>query len=94
MTKHEIVDLLTTKSGLKRREVQYIIDNLFELILKSLDRVDRVEIRGFGTFSRVKRGGRKIFSPIAERSVDVPPRSVLVFKASKSTEKEISEKGA
>lgn len=77
-----------------RREVQYMVDNLFELILKSLDRVDKVEFRGFGTFSRVKRKGRKIYSPIAERSIDVPPRSVLVFKASKSTEKEITEKGA
>ncbi len=89
MNKHKIVDILTRQSGLKRREVFYIIDNFLDLIVKSLDTMDKVELRGFGTFSRVARKGRKVYSPIAGRSLDVPARSVLNFKASKSTEKEI-----
>ncbi|MGV7927617.1 MAG: HU family DNA-binding protein [Spirochaetota bacterium] len=88
MTKHEIVDQLTRRSGMKRREVGYIVDNFLELILKNLDTDSRIEIRGFGTFTRVLRKERKVFSPIAGRSLDVPARSVLSFKPSKSTERE------
>ncbi|MBP7603093.1 MAG: HU family DNA-binding protein [Spirochaetes bacterium] len=89
MTKHEIVDQLTRQSGMKRREVGYIVDNFLELILKNLDTENRIEIRGFGTFSRVLRKERRVYSPIAGRNLDVPARSVLSFKPSKSTEKEV-----
>ncbi len=89
MTKHEIVDQLTRQSGMKRREVGYIVDNFLELILKNLDTENRIEIRGFGTFSRVLRKERKVYSPIAGRNLDVPARSVLSFKPSKSTEREV-----
>ena len=90
MTKYEIVDILTRQSGLKKREVLYIIDNFLDIILKSLDADDRVELRGFGTFNRVDRKSRKVFSPIAGRNLDVPARSVISFRASKSTEKEVN----
>lgn len=89
MTKHEIVDLLSQKSGLKRREVLYIVDNFLDSIIKSVDKDGKIELRNFGTFSRIDRKERRIFSPIAGRNLDVPARSVIVFKASKSTEKEI-----
>jgi nucleoid DNA-binding protein len=89
LTKHEIVDQLTRQSGMKRREVGYIVDNFLELILKNLDTENRIEIRGFGTFSRVLRKERRVYSPIAGRNLDVPARSVLSFKPSKSTEKEV-----
>ncbi|HNU91031.1 MAG TPA: HU family DNA-binding protein [Spirochaetota bacterium] len=89
MTKHEIIDQLTLRSGLKRREVGYIVDNFLELILKNLDTESRIDIRGFGTFTRVLRKERRVYSPIAGRSLDVPARSVLSFKPSKSTEKEV-----
>jgi len=94
LTKHEIVDLLTKKSGLKRREVVYVIDNFLDLIVKSLDTDARVELRGFGTFYRVERKSRKVFSPIAGRNLDVPAKSVIAFRASRANDKEISEKGA
>lgn len=89
MTKHEIVDQLTRQSGMKRREVGYIVDNFLELILKNLDTENRIELRGFGTFSRVLRKERRVYSPIAGRNLDVPARLVLSFKPSKSTEKEV-----
>jgi DNA-binding protein HU-beta len=88
LTKHEIVDLLSEKSGLKRREVLYIIDNFLDSIIKSLDTAGKLELRNFGTFSRINRKERRIYSPIAGRNLDVPARSVIVFKASKSTDKE------
>jgi nucleoid DNA-binding protein len=87
LTKHDLVDQLTRKSGLKRRDVLYIVENFLDLILKGLDKGEKVELRGFGTFARVERKKREVFSPIANRNLEVPARSVLTFKASKSTGK-------
>ncbi|TAL30348.1 MAG: HU family DNA-binding protein [Spirochaetes bacterium] len=89
MTKHEIIDQITRQSGLKRREISYIVDSFLGGVLNSLDGDDKVEIRGFGVFYRTVRKSRTLYSPIAKRSLDIPARSVVLFKASKSTEREI-----
>ena len=86
MTKQKIVERLVRKSGLKKREVSFIIDNFLDSITKSVNDGDKVEIRGFGSFSRVIRKGRRVYSPIAKKHLLLPGKSVVAFKASKTTE--------
>ncbi|MDY6932677.1 MAG: HU family DNA-binding protein [Spirochaetota bacterium] len=88
MTKHEIVDSLTRQSGIKRKEVLQIINNFLDIIIKTVDNNERVEFRGFGCFYRALRRGRRVYSPIVRGSINIPPKSVLSFKASKSTERD------
>ncbi|HON79663.1 MAG TPA: HU family DNA-binding protein [Spirochaetota bacterium] len=89
MTKQEIVLKIAEQSGIKRREVSYIIDNFLDYIVKSADNGEKVEIRGFGSFSRVIRKKRNVYSPIAGKHLHLPEKSILTFKASKNTEQEI-----
>jgi DNA-binding protein HU-beta len=94
LTKTSIVDELTQKSGLKKKEVIFIVDNFLEKIKESVAEGETVEIRGFGTFFLNDKKARKVFSPIANKKIDVPAKSLLGFKASKATEKEPKIKGA
>ncbi len=93
MNKKEIVDRLVKKSGIKKREIDFIIDGFLEHILMSVENGDKVEIRGFGTFYKAERKQRKVYSPIAGKHLDLPEKTVLAFKASKKTEK-ATPKGA
>jgi nucleoid DNA-binding protein len=95
MTKSDIVDRITRQSGLKKKEVLYIVDNFLEKVKESALKGDRVEIRGFGTFYKTEKKARKVFSPIAGKDVDVPAKTAIAFRASKNTGKElIAEQGA
>lgn len=94
MTKTDIVELLTRESGLKKKEVQYIIDNFIEKVKDSLYRDERVEIRGFGSFYPLEKKARMVFSPIADKKVDVPAKKTIAFRASKSVETQMTIKGA
>ncbi len=87
MTKQEIIDKLVKQSGIKKRQISYVIDNFLDNILSSCDNGDKVEIRGFGSFCRADRKGRQVFSPIAGKHITLPARSIISFKASKTTEK-------
>jgi len=87
LTKHEIIAKLVDQCGLKKKEISYVIDNFLEYIVRSVDNGERVEIRGFGCFNRVSRKGRQVYSPIAKKHIDLPAKSIIVFKASKHTEK-------
>ena len=77
MTKSEIVERLIKQSGLKRKEVLYIIDNFLDKIKESVYAGDKVEIRGFGTFHLVSKKPRKVFSPIANKEIEVPAKQVI-----------------
>ena len=87
MTKQEIIDRLVKQSGIKKRQIGYIVDNFLDHILSSCDNGDKVEIRGFGTFCRAKRKGRNVYSPIAGKHLKLPAKSIISFKASKTTDK-------
>ncbi len=91
MTKTEIVNFISLKCGIKKKEVALVVDTFLEQIKESVKDSQKVEIRGFGTFYQAVKKARKIHSPIAERILDVPSKTVLAFKGSKATEQETNE---
>jgi nucleoid DNA-binding protein len=93
MTKSDIVERLTRQSGMKKKEVLYIIDNFIDKIIECALKGDKVEIRGFGTFYQVEKKARKVFSPIIGKNIEVPHKTGIAFRASKITKKELT-KGA
>ena len=90
MTKSEIINNLIHESKLNKKEVSYIIDSFLKKIIESTKNNDHVEIRGFGTFYKGEKKARKIHSPIAGKTLDVPSKDILKFKASKITEREFN----
>ena len=60
--------------------INYFIDVLKENVLQG----EQVELRGFGTFTKIEREERKIFSNISKKKVDVPAYSTVLFKPSKT----------
>ena len=86
MTKYEIITRLHVKYGIAREVVQQIIDGFLDEIVTSVQKGEKVTIKGFGVFSRVKQAERKVYSPIAQREVIIPSRYVIDFKSSKLTD--------
>ena len=87
MTKQDIIDKLYIRSKLEKKEIQKIIENYHRIIIESVESGEKVNIRGFGSFYKTKKKMRQVYSQIAGNKIDIPAKSVLVFKASKSTEK-------
>ena len=51
MTKAELVDKIAEKKpGLTRKQVEVVVNTVFDGIKDALSREDKVEIRGFGSF--------------------------------------------
>ena len=65
------------------RDLERIVDTVFERIGSALARGDRVELRGFGAFSTRGRGGRIGRNPRTGAEVAVPGKAVPRFKAGK-----------
>lgn len=68
---------------LYQRDVEKIVNTIFDEISGSLANGDRVELRGFGAFSVKQREARVGRNPRTGESVDVEAKHVPFFKAGK-----------
>ena len=64
MTKSELIEKLTVDSNeLNKREAELIVNSIFDSIGQALIDGDRVEIRGFGSFTVRERDAREARNP-------------------------------
>ena len=84
MNKSDLVIKISRKQAyFKRADIEEATDQLTTLIFNALSRNDRVEIRGFGTFSTRKRGARFARNPKTGSSIAVNSKFHPYFSASK-----------
>ena len=80
MNKKDIVLRITDQTGIKQVDVKKIVQKTFDVIVESLVRNEKVELRNFGVFKIKERKARFGRNPRTGESVPVPPRKVVVFK--------------
>ncbi len=84
MTKSELIQRLAERNPhLYMRDVERIVDTIFDEITAALAKGDRVELRGFGAFSIKKREARTGRNPRTGESVTVQAKSLPFFKTGK-----------
>lgn len=84
MVRSELLQLLADENPhLFRRDVERILDTVFQEIIEAMARGDRVELRGFGAFSVKKRDARNGRNPKTGEAVDVDQKHVPFFKTGK-----------
>lgn len=83
MTKAEVVNEISLKTGTDRKEVLQIVEGFMESVKASLASGENVYLRGFGSFI-VKHRAEKVARNINKNiSVVVPAHDVPAFKPSK-----------
>ncbi len=83
MTKADIVDVISMATGLTKVETETVINGFLSTVSDALMEGQRVDFRGFGSFSVKKRAAKIGQNPGTGRAVPVPERYVPVFKPSK-----------
>lgn len=84
MTKSELIQRLAERNPhLYLRDVEKIVDTIFEEITQALVDGNRVELRGFGAFSVKERDARMGRNPRTGESVHVEAKRLPFFKTGK-----------
>ena len=84
MTKSELIEKLSDQYELlNKKEAETVINVIFDGIGSALAKGDRVEIRGFGSFSVRDRDAREARNPKSGEVVDIPARRTPFFKTGK-----------
>ena len=91
MTKSELILKITSKNSyLYHKDVYKIIDTLFDCVTKALKAGDRIELRGFGTFTTKLRDARIGRNPKTGEPVAIPQKKLPFFKMGKSMKERIN----
>ena len=83
MIKADIIDLVHEKIGFSRHEATEVVETTLGVLKEALQKGERVQIVGFGSFivrPKKERVGR---NPKKGEEIIIAPRKVLTFKPSK-----------
>ena len=84
MIRSELVEkIVAENSHLYQRDVERIVATVFDEIIDAMSEGDRVELRGFGSFSVKQRDARRGRNPRTGEDVDVEEKHVPFFKTGK-----------
>ena len=84
MTKAQIIEKVAEQvSTLTKRQAEIVVNTLFNSIRNSLQKGDKTEIRGFGSFRLRARRMKEGRNPKTGATVSVPAKKVPFFKAGK-----------
>ena len=84
MTKAELIDAITAKLEMRKKDVAPVVDEVFSQIQGALSKGDKCTFVGFGVFEvreRAAREGRNPQDP--SKVVKIPAKKVPVFRPGK-----------
>jgi integration host factor subunit beta len=93
VTKADLVEEVTQATQLTRNDSEEAVETIFESIIGALQKGEKIEIRGFGSFRTRQRRARVGRNPKTGARVEVPPKRVPFFKPSREL-KEYVNSGA
>ncbi len=83
MTKADLVDEVVRAAQVSKKHAETIVNTVFASIVDALQRNDKIELRGFGSFRVRRRRSRHGRNPKTGDRVDVPEKRIPYFKPGK-----------
>jgi integration host factor subunit beta len=91
MNKSELIENLATKTGYNPKLTDKMVRIFFDRIKAALSAGDKVEIRGFGSFTLKKYKGYIGRNPKTGETVDVKPKQLPVFRTGKDLRSRVNQ---
>lgn len=92
MTRSELIQKLADMNPhLYLRDIEKIVETVFNEITEALVRGDRVELRGFGAFSVKHRDSRVARNPRTGEAVKVESKRLPFFKTGKGLREKLND---
>ena len=89
VSKADLVDLVAEATDMKKKDVKEVMDAMLEKISAHLDKSDKVQLTGFGTFEVRKRKARTGVKPGTTDKIKIPASKYPAFKPGKSLKERV-----
>ncbi|KAF0122451.1 MAG: integration host factor subunit beta [bacterium] len=90
MTKSKLVEKISENlTSTTKKDIKVIVDVIFDSMIDSLKKGERIEIRGFGSFKVKERNARNGRNPKTGIIVNIPEKKTIFFKPGKELKKKV-----
>ncbi|MDR1569120.1 MAG: HU family DNA-binding protein [Oscillospiraceae bacterium] len=83
MNKTELSAAVAAKANLSKKDAEKIVGAFLDTIVETLQKDEKVQLVGFGTFETKHRPARKARNPRTGEEIDIPPSTSASFKPGK-----------
>lgn len=91
MTKTEFISEIAEKCGLSKQKTAEVVDVMFESIGEAMQRGEKLQIIGFGTFEVRERAERVGRNPQTGEAMPIPATRVVKFQMGSQLKEMVSE---
>ncbi len=94
MTKTDLINTVAKEvEGITKKKAAEVVEAIFNDIYTALQKEEKVQIVGFGTFEVQKRAARQGRNPQDPKKViEIPAKNVPVFRVGKALKEAVNEK--
>jgi integration host factor subunit beta len=91
MTKADLVEKVANEADMTKKDAEQLVEIIFDSITDTLNRGEKIELRGFGSFRVRERNSRKGRNPKTGAAVSIPAKRVAYFKPGKELKELINQ---
>ena len=91
MNKTELIAAVAQSAGLTKKDTERVLNAAFDTMTAALEKGEKVQLSGFGTFETKDREARIGRNPHTKEAIDIPATRVPSFKASKALKDNIAK---
>ena len=91
MNKAELITSMAEKSKLTKKDAELALKALIESVEESLEKGEKVQLVGFGTFEIRERAAREGRNPRTKEVIQIQATTVPVFKAGKEFKDKVNK---
>ena len=82
MTNKDFINSVASLTGMKKNEVQRIVERFTACLAENMEDGDTANIQGFGIFEMRRKKERIVVNPTTKKRQLVPPKLSISFKPS------------
>ena len=91
MNKSDLIDAVAAKCEMSKKDSEEAVNAVVSAIRESLEKGEKVQLVGFGTFEVRARNARTGINPQTKKAISIPATKVPAFKAGKALKDAIAK---
>ena len=91
MNKSELIASIAEKGSLTKKDAEIALKAFIESVEETLEKGDKVQLVGFGTFETRERAAREGRNPRTKETIKIAASTVPVFKAGKEFKEKVNK---
>lgn len=84
MNKAELIASIAQKAGMSKKDAEKALNGFTESVQEALERGEKVQLVGFGSFEVRERAARKGINPQTKEEITIEAAKVPVFRVGKA----------